>query len=63
MNDLTHNVWATPHDVARQLTEQAKRQEALAREAARQAQSQQPQHQQHHKLIINCGSVEISIFF
>ena len=46
MDDLTHNAWATPHDVTRQRAEQAKRQEALAREAARQAQSQQQQHQE-----------------
>ena len=42
MDDLTHNAWATPDDVARQRAEQAKRLEALAREAA-QAQNQRPQ--------------------
>ena len=45
MDDLTHNAWATPDDVARKRAEQATRQEALARAAARQTQSQQPQQQ------------------
>ena len=54
MDDLTHNAWATPHDLARQRVEQAKRQEALAREAAQQAQNQHLyQHQQQHREVDN----------
>ena len=39
MDDLAHNVWATPHDIALQQMEYTRRQDALAREAARQNQA------------------------
>ena len=33
MDELAHNAWATPHDIALQQLEYSRRQEAMAREA------------------------------
>ena len=35
MDDPTHNVWATPHDIALQQMEYARRQEAARKQQAR----------------------------
>ena len=57
MDDITHNAWATPHDVALQSAEQARQQEVLQCQAAQQAQSRQAQqHQQQHQDVDNLTS-------
>ena len=49
MEDPSHNVWATPHDIALQQMEYTRRQEALARDAAHRLHRQQEQQQQQQQ--------------